>query len=68
MTNSCINNIQYVALVSALVHKVVRQSEGEVLGGFDVAVGGLQFDILDEGQHAFVTSHEAICCHICIPR
>lgn len=29
--------------------------------------GGLQFDVLDEGQHALVSSHEAIRRHVCLP-
>lgn len=32
-----------------------------------MAAGGLQFHVLDEGEHALVSSHEAICRHVCLP-
>lgn len=35
--------------------------------GLDVAVGGLHLNVLDEGQHAFVSSHEAVRGHVCVP-
>lgn len=43
------------------------QSRPQVLGGLDVDPGGLQLGVLDEGQHALVSSHETVCSHVCLP-
>lgn len=33
-----------------------------------MVAGCLEFNVLDEGQHALVSSHEAICRHVGLPR
>lgn len=33
-----------------------------------MVAGSLELDVLDEGQHALVSSHEAICSHVGLPR
>lgn len=33
-----------------------------------MVAGSLELNVLDEGQHALVSSHEAICRHVGLPR
>lgn len=37
-------------------------------GAFRVVAGGLELHVLDEGQHALVSSHEAIRRYVGLPR